>query len=283
MSRRMQMIFLLVMGFVVLQHAAEAQAEEIRLGIMQAQMGEARKYQPLLDYLAKMGITASFVTAGTYPAAAQMFANGKVDAMFSGSGVAGIMVIKEVAEPLVRPVTKEGTSTYSGAVIVKKGGEKFRESNDYFAGKNVIVTPLASAGEIYLRSLGPVKAKKLMLAASHGAAIDAVDRGQADVAIVKNRLWDKEKSKYPGLEQVGQDHTENPDNTLIVSRKLDKATAGKLAGVLLGLGSDPSAEATAAKTSLNISRFIPTTPADFKGTLAMLRKTGVTKSFTFKF
>ncbi|HEY5984997.1 MAG TPA: PhnD/SsuA/transferrin family substrate-binding protein, partial [Streptosporangiaceae bacterium] len=81
-----------------------AQAASLKIGIMQAQAGDARKYQPLLDYLNKKGLSASFVTAGTYPAAADMFATGQVDAMFSGSGVAGAMMIKEVATPLARPV-----------------------------------------------------------------------------------------------------------------------------------------------------------------------------------
>ena len=258
-------------------------AADIKIGIMQAQAGDARKYQPLLDYLTKKGLNASFVTASTYPAAADMFAKGQVDAMFSGSGIAGSMIIKEVAEPLVRPVNQDGISTYSGVIIVKKGGAKFTGTNDYFAGKRVIFTSLASSGEFYYRSLGPSKAKEVMQAASHGAALDAVSRGQADVAIVKNRVWDKEKAKYADLEQVGKDNGENPDNTLIVSKKLAKATADKLSAALLGLGSDSSAEAKAVKESMKITKFIKTTAADFKSTNALLKKAGVNKAFAFKY
>lgn len=279
----MPRLMLLVMGMAGVLLAGVATAADIKLGIMQSQLGDARKYQPMLEYLKGKGIAASFVTATNYPAAANMFAKGQVDAMFSGSGVAGIMMIKGLADPLVRPVTREGTSTYSAAIIAKKGGARFNGSSAYFASKRVIVTPLASSGEIYLRSLGMVTAQKLMLAASHGAAIDAVNRGQADLAIVKNRVWDKEKSRYPDLEQVGRDSTENPDNTLIVSRKLGKATAGKLASVMLGLESDPSAAARTVKDSLAISRFIKTTSAEFKGTLDMLKNSGVTRTFNFKY
>ena len=279
----MPRLMLLVMGITGMLISGVATAADIKLGIMQPQLGDARKYQPMLEYLKENGVTASFVTAANYPAAANMFAKGQVDAMFSGSGVAGIMMMKELADPLVRPVTREGTSTYSAAIIAKKGGARFNGSSAYFAGKRVIVTPLASSGEIYLRSLGKVTAQTLMLAASHGAAIDAVNRGQADLAIVKNRVWDKEKSRYPELEQVGRDNTENPDNTLIVSRKLGKATAGKLASVMLGLESDSSAGASAVKDSLGISRFIKTTSAEFKGTLDLLKKSGVTRSFNFKY
>ena len=283
MNHRMQLwvvIILAVAGFAI---AANAKTGDLKIGIMQAQAGDARKYQPLLDYLAQKGVSASFVTASTYPAAADMIAKGQVDAMFSGSGVAGAMIIKEVAEPLARPVNQDGTSTYSAVVIAKKGAGKFTGSADYFAGKRVIFTPLASSGEFYYRSFGASKAKEIMHAASHGAALDALSRGQADVAIVKNRVWEKEKYKYPNLEQVAKDHTENPDNTLIVSKKLDAATAGKLSSALLGLANDSAAEAKAVKDSMKITKFVKTTTNDFKGTLALLKKAGVTKSFGFKY
>jgi ABC-type phosphate/phosphonate transport system substrate-binding protein len=122
-----------------------------------------------------------------------------------------------------------------------------------------------------------------MLAASHGAALDALNRGVADVAIIKNHVWSKEKSKFSGLEQVGNDKIENPDNTLIVSKKLAGGTAAKLSSILLSLGDDQSGEAKAVKDSLKITKFIKTTPADFKGTLGMLKRAGVTKSFAFKY
>jgi ABC-type phosphate/phosphonate transport system substrate-binding protein len=275
--------FLAVALLVLLSFGSAAYGADLKIGIMQAQAGDAKKYQPLLDYLAQKGIPASFVTASTYPAAADMFSKGQVDAMFSGSGIAGAMIIKGVADPLVRPVSQEGTSTYWAAVVVKKGGEKFTPTNDYFSGKRVIFTSLASSGEFYFRSLGESKAKELMLAASHGAALDALSRDQADVAIVKNRVWDKEKSKYEDLEQVGKDSGENPDNTLIISKKLSKATADKLSTALLGLGNDTSSEAKAVMASMKIEKFIKTTPADFKSTLALLKKAGVNKSFNFKY
>ncbi|HYS42591.1 MAG TPA: PhnD/SsuA/transferrin family substrate-binding protein [Geobacteraceae bacterium] len=283
MRLRAKGLGIMLLVLVGVATAGISTAAEIRIGIMQAQAGDARKYQPLLDYLGKKGLPATFVTASTYPAAADMFAKGQVDAMFSGSGVAGALLIKEVAEPLARPVNLDGTSTYSAVVVVKKGAGKFTGSGDYFAGKRVIFTSLASSGEFYYRSLGASKAKEIMQAASHGAALDALSRGQADVAIVKNRVWDKEKAKYPDLEQIGKDKTENPDNSLMVSKKLAGGTSAKLSSILLGLGNDTSDEAKTVKDSLKITKFIKTTHADFKGTLALLKKAGVTKSFAFKY
>ena len=120
-----------------------------------------------------------------------------------------------------------------------------------------------------------------MLAASHGAAIDALNRGQADIAVVKNRVWAKEMSKYPDLESVGGDQGENPDNTLIVSNKFSQETAKKLSAALLSIKADSSAEADAVKKSLQIREYITTTEKDFSSTLSLLKKAGVDKNFNF--
>lgn len=275
--------FLMTIMLLLVVAGGTGQAAEIKIAITQAQAGEARKFQPLLDYFGKNGIAASFTTTQNYQSAADLFASGAVNAMFSGSGIAGTMIIKELADPVARPVSTDGVSTYAAVVIAPKGSPRFAGSADYFNGKRVIFTPLASAGEFYFHSLGASRPKGLLKAASHGAAVDALSRGQADVAIIKNHVWTKEKGKYPMYEKVGEDKGENPDGTLIVSRKMDRQTVQKISDVLLGVQNDTSAEAKAVKDSLKIRGFIKTTVNDFKHTLALLKKAGVTKAFTFKF
>jgi ABC-type phosphate/phosphonate transport system substrate-binding protein len=283
MSLSKRVSFFVAALLAPLAFAEAARAGELRVAIAQAQAGDARKFQPLLEYLSKRGFAASFVAAPDYRAAAEMFAAGKVDAMFSGSGIAGTMMIKGVAEPLVRPVGLDGISTYAAVVIAPSGAPKFDGTGRYFDGKRVIFTALASAGEFYFHSLGPSKPAALLKASSHGAAIDALSRGQADVAIVKNHVWTKERAKYPTLALVSAESGQNPDNTLIVSKKLDAASAQKLSAVLLGLKADPSPEAVAARERLGIQGFIPTTAKDFSFTLGLLGRAGVTRDFAFAF
>jgi ABC-type phosphate/phosphonate transport system substrate-binding protein len=284
MKMKLQALWGAVVLFALITVVGSAAvAAEVKIGIMQATAGEARKFQPLLDYFAKKGVTASFVTARDYPAAADMFAKGEVGAMFSGSGIAGTMIIKGVADPLVRPVQENGVSTYSAVVVAPKGSAAFTGSAGYFNGKRVIFSALASSGEFYFHSIGQSRPAAIMKAASHGAAIDALNRGQADVAIVKNHVWNKEKGKYGSLVQAGGDEGENPDNTLIISRKLDAATAQMISRILLGMKDDTSAEAAAVKDSLKIREFITTTEKDFTHTLALLRKAGVTRDFGFTY
>jgi ABC-type phosphate/phosphonate transport system substrate-binding protein len=268
---------------MVCMAAGAGRAEDVTIALHQAQAGDARKYQPLLEYLGKKGISARFQATSDYQAAAEMFAKGSVDAMFSGSGVAGTMIIKGLAEPVVRPVGQDGISTYAAVIVAPKGGPKFGGSADYFDGKKVIFGALASAGELYFRSLGPSKPGEIMKAANHGAALDALGRGMADVAVVKNHVWNKEKGKYPQLELVHEDRGQNPDGTFIVSRKMNPALVQKISNALLAIKDDGSPEAAAVKESLKMREFIRTTEADFKHTLAMLKRAGVTKDWAFKF
>ncbi len=260
-----------------------AGAEQLRITITQDQKDAAKKYKPLWDYLAKKGINTSYVEAKDYPAAAALFAEGAVDAMFCGSGVAGAFMIGELAVPLVRPVNTEGHSTYWAVIIAPQGSPLFNGSADYFKGKRVIFTSLASSGEFYFDSL-PGAAQthaKRITAASHGDAIEALDKGRADIAIVKNRVWDSVRHRYPHLTKVGEDKGENPDGTLIVSADMPISLKAKISAELLALQNDPSPEAQAARSSMKISRFIKTTEKDFEHTLALLKKAGVTKSFLF--
>jgi ABC-type phosphate/phosphonate transport system substrate-binding protein len=282
-AARLICIFSLLCAFIAVSHSVEA--DQLKIVITQDQSGAAQNYRPLAEYLRNKGLEVSFVGAPNYSAAATMFASGEADAMFSGSGIAGVMFLKDLAIPLVRPIGKDGLSTYWAVVIAPKGSARFAGSAEYFRGKKVIFTALASAGEFYFHSLvhaASVNAVTL-IAASHGAAIDALSRDSADIAIVKNRVWDKTKEKYPNLIEVGADKGENPDNTLIVSHKTGPQTVSKLSAALLAMKEDKSPQAEAVRTQLNIQGYIKTTKTDFGHTMELLKKAGVTKSFNFTF
>jgi len=256
-----------------------------KICLMQEKKGAAAKFRPLLNYLIKKGVEASFVAAKTYPQAAKMFAEGKVDGMFSGSGIAGCMIIKGLAYPIVRPVSNTGWSTYWAVVLAPTGSARFTQNAEYFDNKRVIFCGLASSGEFFYRAVRGDKEinAKTLNASSHGAAIDALDRGAADVAIVKNRVWDSVKGKYELIDRVGEDPGENPNMALIVSKKADPKIVEQISTILLGLKNDNSPEAEAVKKNMGITGFIKTTTNDFRFTIPLLKKAGVDKSFDFAF
>jgi len=269
-------IFVLFAGYV---HA------DFKIVIMQDKKGAASKFRPLLNYFNQNGIKVSFAAAKSYPHAAEMFFKGEANAMFSGSGIAGCFIIKELADPVVRPVSKDGWSTYWAVVLAPENTGRFTQNPDYFNNKRVIFCSLASSGEFYYRS---VKGKSnidavILKASSHGSAIDALSRGAADIAIVKNRVWDNVKTKYSNIVRVGEDPGENPNGTLIVSKKTDPQIVERVASLLLGLENDNSGEAKSVKEKLKITGYIDTSLQDFKYTIALLKKAGVDKSFNFSF
>jgi ABC-type phosphate/phosphonate transport system substrate-binding protein len=264
--------------------SAVSAAEPFRLAIMQATKGEAEKYAPLVPYLKLKGVEASLVGMKSYQDAAAKFSAGEADAMFSGSGVAAGLILKGLAQPSVRPENAEGISTY-WATIVAKAGTAAVTDPKVLDGKKVLTCALASSGEIYLRALTRSAGVKpeILIAPSHGAALAALDKGQADYAVVKNRVWDKEKAKYAGLAEVGKDVGENPDTVLMISGKADQTVADAVRAALLSLEADASPEAKAVKESLKLARFIPTGADAYSHSLEILQKAGADKDWAFTF
>jgi len=258
---------------------------DFKIVIMQDQKGAGAKFRPLLNYFSQNGINVSFVAAKNYPHAAKLFSQGAADGMFSGSGIAGCFIIKKMADPVVRPVNNEGWSTYWAVVLAPEGAPRFTQSADYFNNKRVIFCSLASSGEFFYQSI--IKKAKIdtviLKASSHGAAIDALARGSADIAIVKNRVWEKIKTRYRDIVRVGEDPGENPNGTLIVSKKTDQKNIDKISSILLGLKNDDSNQAMLVKEKLHIKGYIKTGMDDFKFTIALLKKAGVDQQFNFAF
>jgi len=276
---------LLILAATLFSCPAEASAQGVfRLALMQSQRHAETRFRPLQDYLRRNGVEVEIVLTEDYPDAARMFAAGEVDGMFSGSAVAGAMILKGTAYPLLRPLSRSGESEYWAVILARRGTARYSPSADYFRGKRVASCALASAGELYLRSIpGAAQGvRSLLLTATHQAALVALAKGEVEVAIVKNLVWENLQTQYPALEAVGQDAGRNPNNTLIVSRRADPKVVERLTALLLGLGSDPGREAGLARAALNIQGYIPTSVDDFDHTLRLLAAAGIGANYDFR-
>jgi ABC-type phosphate/phosphonate transport system substrate-binding protein len=282
---------LILMLLVVGAASAALAADTLHFVIMSSEdpKKEGPKYAALAEYL-KQGVPGvgaiELRVAKDYPEAAALFQGGEVDGMFSGSFVAGIFIKKEVARPIVRPVLNNGATTYKAYIIAKEGTKPFSGIGD-FRGKKVAYTLLASSGEAFVRSLlaageKPESVYTPVPAASHLIAINAVQSGAADYAVVKNMVWDP--AKFPGLALVGEDKGENPNNTLIMSNAAAARHGEAIKGQLLKLEADAGAQAAEVKKIFGIKAFTPTSAADFAHTFEIFEKAHIDpKSFAFSF
>ena len=190
----------------------------------------------------------------------------------------------------LRPNSTDNWNTYWAIVVAPKGTAKFA-GKESLKGKKVLCCSLASSGEFFVRAQykGAKPDCQILKAKSHGAAISALARGVADLAVVKNRVWDsikkdpRAKGSLEKLEVIGRHAGENPDGTLIVAKTLKADLVNKVKTALLVVEADKSPEAAKLRKSLNIDRYIPTTVEDFKFTIPMLKDAGVDAGFKFTY
>ena len=164
-------------------------------------------------------------------------------------------------------------------MVAAKGSPKFEENAAYFKEKRVAFTGFDLSGDFFFRSIpGSADVGAVINNVdSHSAAIEALSRGVADIAIVNNRDWDRLAGKYPGLESVGEGSGKSPEITLVLSKKADVSLSEQVGKVLLSLGKDRSEEAKELKKALHIKAYVETTIEDFSYAISVLEKAGVTK------
>jgi ABC-type phosphate/phosphonate transport system substrate-binding protein len=250
---------------------------------------ERLKYEALGAYIRSVNPLLGDIKlhiAKDYPEAARLFREGDVEGMFSGSFVAAVFIAKGLAKPVVRPLATSGASTYRTSIAAKEGTKPFGGIDD-FRGKRIAYTPLASAGEVFLRGLlapgeRPESVFAPVPAVSHQAALEAVTGGAADYAVVKSTVF--APAEYPGLAVVGSGTEEHPDTTFIMPPLVFDRFGAMIAKALLGLEADTGEKAQAVKQAFACKGFITTAGMDFASTFAVLRKARVDpKAFDFVF
>lgn len=283
--------FFLAAGFGLFCVPAAFAAETLHLVVMSPvdPVKEAPKYEALSAYLTAVNPLLGEVKlriARNFPEAARLFERGDVQGMFSASSVAAVFIAKGVARPVARPRGANGVSTYTTSIVAKQGVRPFGGIAD-FKDKRVAYCLLASAGEVFLRSLlgAGEKPESVFVPVpvdTHQAALEAVVSGGADYAVIKHTVFAPER--YPGLTVVGADAGRHPDSTFIMSRPAYDKVGPLISRVLFGLEADTSEKAEAVKRAFGCTAFIPTGGTDFADTFTLLKKARVDlKSFDFAF
>lgn len=283
------MVIAIAAIFLMCQTAIAAESFSVVVMASKNPRKEGPKYKALGDYIKTKSSAINGVDikiAKSYPDAVKLFQSGQVDGMFSGSFVASILLQRNLADPLVRPVSKNGATTYKALVAAPRGTAVFQGISD-FKGKKVAYCSLASSGEIFARTfLSPGEKPEdyytVVKAKSHSAALNAVQSGAADYAVFKNLIWDSKA--YPGLEVIGGDNAENPNNTFILSKDAFAKFGEELSSILLALEYENSAAAARVKAAFGIKGFTKTTETSFEHTYNMIEKANInSSSFNFQF
>jgi len=245
---------------------------------------QKRIYQVLTDYLSKkMNYFIRLNIQSDYSAICSKFRMKDIDAAFVGSLSYIVSHHKAGIVPLVRPVWADGSSTYTGYLLVRKSS-LIKNIEDMKGKRLVLVDMETTAGYIYplfyfkTHGINNISNyfSKVFFAGSHDAAVWSLHTGEADVAFAKNHIVNEMMRRFPELNDEISILSESfavPSNALVVRADMDTVLKKKLMTALLELDKTP--EGRKVLKSFGAKRFIKTEDSDYKNLYEMIKKVGI--------
>ncbi|MBI5741068.1 MAG: phosphate/phosphite/phosphonate ABC transporter substrate-binding protein [Nitrospirae bacterium] len=246
---------------------------------------QKKRYKPLEEYLSgllHMDVRTKLLDS--YDAVYEEMLNNKVDAAIFGSLSYLVTDSRIPLVPVARPLLEDGTSTYSGLIIVHKDSGITGDVRTWRGKRIALVNKSTTSGYVYprwyLSSQGIADFEghfsKVIYAGSHDAAIISLIENEADIAGASNDVFDdlvkrnqimREKLKViaasPGV----------PLNVIGMKQDADSELTARLKKALLDMAQ--TAEGRAALSSFGASGFIETKKADFGRLIVMLDDLGI--------
>ncbi|HTZ19103.1 MAG TPA: phosphate/phosphite/phosphonate ABC transporter substrate-binding protein, partial [Dissulfurispiraceae bacterium] len=253
----------------------EARGPEIVIGLIPEQniFAQMDRYEQLSDYLsAKMGRPIRWRVVPHYGTIIDYFRSSGVDGAFLGSFSYVLVHAKAGADVLVRAEDLYGRSTSSGVIIVRRDSG-IKSAKDMKGKRFAFVDKATTAGYLlplaYFKKMGienyNAYFKEVYFAGTYTDAInDVIDR-KADIAAVKNTVFEKvEDTGKRGKKEllILEKFPEEPESGLVVRKGLDPALKKELKQVLLNMYKDPDGQNVLEK--FGARRFIETTDEDYK-------------------
>lgn len=283
MYRRCALLLVCLMTMLLCVGTALAARETIVIGVIPEQnlIRQMERYTPLCSYLGmKIGIPVEVRPVASYSRIYEKMRDGEIDAGFFGSFVYVMTRARIGIEPVARPLSLQGVSTYNGVTFVRKDSGIKKPAD--MRGKTIaLVDPATTAGCIapkdYLREHGIDIDRDLRIIwkDSHDSVIAAVMQGQAQIGAAKNtfvqhfrrtnRIFDEriivmdERPKIPV-----------PDNALAVRGDMDPVVRRKIARALLNMHRDDVGKTVLA--SFGAARFVETRNSDYKSLYDLVKR-----------
>jgi phosphonate transport system substrate-binding protein len=242
------------------------------------------RYEPLADYLSrKIGADVKLKVLTRYGNIIDNFSSAGLDGAFFGSFTYTLAHAKLGVEPVARPETAEGVSTYYGLIFVRKDSG-IKSIQDMKGKRFVFVDRATTAG--YLLPLAFFKAhriedyktffKETYFSGTHEDAIYDVLNKKADIGAAKNTIFARLAAvdsrvkdelvilaRSPGV----------PENGLAVKKDLDHAIRNKLQEALLNMQND--IQGMNVLKNLGARRFIETTDSDYANVYKYVKQIGL--------
>jgi phosphonate transport system substrate-binding protein len=245
------------------------------------------RYEPLADYLSKkIGADIKLKILIRYGNIIDNFVSAGLDGAFLGSFSYALAHVRLGVEPIARPETVDGISTYYGMILVRKDGG-IKTAADMKGKVFAFVDRATTAGYLlplaYFKENGIGDYQKFLgetyFAGTHEAAIyDLLDK-KADICAAKNTVFTRLAARDKRLTQellLLARSPDVPENGLALRKDFDGTIKNELKKALLSMDKDP--EGTDVLKTFGARKFIETTNDDYGSVYKYVKQIGLNLS-----
>jgi len=233
---------------------------------------QLERYEPLADYLSKkIGANIELKVLTRYGNIIDNFVSLGLDAAFFGSFTFTLAHAKLGVEPIVRPVSIEGASTYHGLIFVRKesgikGAKEMKGKTFAFVDRATTAGYLLPLAYFKKNGIKDYKTflREFYFAGTHEDAIFDVLNDKADIGAVKNTIFIRLAAKDSRIKNelvILERSPDVPENGLAVRKGLDDFLKNQLKETLIGMHEDPAGKEVLR--NFGARRFIDTTVEDY--------------------
>jgi phosphonate transport system substrate-binding protein len=245
------------------------------------------RYEPLADYLSKrIGADIKLKVLTRYGNIVDNFVSAGLDGAFFGSFTYTLAHVRLGVEPIARPETVDGVSTYYGLIMVRKDGG-IKTAVDMKGKIFAFVDRATTAGYLlplaYFKENGIADYRTFLretyFAGTHEAAIYDLLNKKADICAAKDtvfvRLAARDKRLTKELVLLARS-PDVPENGLALRKNFDGAIKNELKKALLSMDKDP--EGIDVLKKFGARKFIETTNDDYASVYKYVKQIGLNLS-----
>lgn len=241
---------------------------------------QLERYEPLAAYLSeKIDMRVNLRILARYGNIIDNFVALGLDGAFFGSFTYTLANAKLGVEPIARPESPEGVSTYYGLIFIRKDSN-IKSKKDLKGKTFAFVDKATTAGYllplVFFKENGILDYKTFFketyFTGTHEDAIYDVLNKRADIGAAKNTIFHELTMKDNEIAKkltIIKRSPEVPSNGLALRKDLDVSVKRKLQKALLNIHNDPKGKNILKK--LNAQRFIETTDYDYKSVYDYLK------------